>query len=138
PSALERACGGRARSGPPDLRLAGSCGYDLRPSNARAAAEHGRGLRICAWLAHAATTFGPRTRVRRPSTVGASGSAPGWLMRLRPSALERACGGRARSGPPDLRLAGSCGYDLRPSNARAAAEHGRGLRICAWLAHAAT
>src|SRR2546428_1158416 len=53
-------------------------------------------------------------------------------MRLRPSARERACGGRARSGPPDLRLAGSCGYDLRPSNARAAAEHGPGLRISAW------
>src|SRR5438105_4156220 len=86
---------------------------------------------------HAATTSGPRTR-RRVGTP---------------------------TGPPDLRLGRSCGYDLRPSNTssggytdRASGSapgavmrlrppalehvvgwvHRPGLRICAWGGHAAT
>ena len=114
--------------GPGSLSI--SCGYDLRPSIARATIVVRPGLRICAWsfmrlrppaldrpcddcrpsgppdlrlVFHAATTSGPRSPVRRLSTVRASGSAP--------------------------RL--SCGYDLRPSIARATIVVRPGLRICA-------
>src|SRR4051794_31357866 len=104
PPALYRPRTAVAPTGPPDLRLANhaattsgplspahrggtdrasgsaprcSCGYDLRPSIARAPRWHRPGLRICASL----------------------------FMRLRPPALYRPRTAVAPTGPPDLRLA---------------------------------
>ena len=64
---------------------------------------------------HAAATSGPRSPVRLRSTDRACGSAPGLFMRLRPPALDRPCDFGRPTGPPDLRLACSCGCDLHSS-----------------------
>src|SRR5204862_1075932 len=133
PPALGRPCDAGPR---PGLRSAPgySCGYDLRPSIARAMQDHARasGLRLAT---HAATTSGPRSPVRCRTTPGPPVCA--WLlMRLRPPALDRPCDAGPR---PGLRSAPgySCGYDLRPSIARAMQDHARasGLRLAT---HAAT
>ena len=71
----------------------------------------GPGLRICAWLVHAAATSGPPSLRPRPM-ARACGSAPGCHgLRPRPPSPCDSPDGRAA----DLRLARSCGCDLRPS-----------------------
>src|SRR5439155_25831449 len=79
PPALDRPRNAIAR---PGLRSApgGSCGFDLRPSIARATRSRDRayGLRLAA---HAASTSGPRSPAERDRATGPTVCA-GLLMRL--------------------------------------------------------